>query len=64
MEYINDINKEVVRFNENDDREMTIRFLGESSILFLDGKRLTSDLNIYVLQRIKQINREHGYNFL
>ena len=64
MEYKNKIKAEVVRFNENDDRDMTIRFDGEVSKLFIDGKLITSNDNVYVFQRIRQINREHGYNYL
>jgi hypothetical protein len=53
---------EIKRFNDNDTRIATVSFIREYLTLYIDGRAITSG-EIEVYERIKQINRENGYQF-
>lgn len=57
------IEKEIERFNDNDDRIMTWVDYGVCCELFIDGKSITEDYHYSVLERVKGINRENGYHY-
>lgn len=54
--------EEINKFNENDDSELTLRSADEFLSLHLNGKELTVGEDFEVLKRVKQINRENGYD--
>jgi len=57
-----DIVDEINKFNEYDDSELTLRSADEFLALYLNGKELTVAEDFEVLKRVKQINRENGYD--
>ena len=61
---LSEIQDEVQRFNDNDDQKLEIWLIDEFVTLALDGKVLTSQEDFEVLKRVKQLNREMGYQYL
>jgi hypothetical protein len=59
-----DIIKEVTKFNDNSTSIMSICSDNEFISLVIDGQEITSGEDFHVLERIKQINKENGYNYL
>ena len=54
---------DVKRFNDNDPQVMTVGYEEEYLTLYIDGVAITQGES-EVFSRVKQINRENGYNWL
>ena len=54
---------EIKRFNTNDNQTMTVGYEDEYLTLYIDGVVITQG-EYEVLNRVKQVNRENGYNWI
>lgn len=57
------IQAELNKFNDNDTAKAEVKKVNEYLTLFIDGQEITSG-SVEVYQRLKQINKENGYNYL
>ena len=60
---MSELKDEVDRFNDNDSQAMEIGYEEEYLTLYIDGVVITQGES-EVISRVKQINRENGYNWL
>jgi len=63
MDLITEIKNEVRKFNELDDSTMEVIDHGICCELIIDGETITECYHLSVLERIRGINRGHGYNY-
>lgn len=64
MGYTEKIKAEVNKFNDNDTNVMTVRIDDSFAALFINSQGVMTGTDIEVFLRIKQINKELGYNYL